>query len=121
MVSILPTSPFTRPPGPGRDSPRPGTASSPVDEQPTVGGTMTTPERSLEQLAADYARHRAAAVDSAQRVAAVSATVTSPQGLVTVTVGGQGEVRTLSFNSQDFRKMAPAELAHVVLETIDRA
>lgn len=82
---------------------------------------MTTPERSLEQLAADYARHRAAAVHAQERMSQVSATMTSPQGLVTVTVGAQGEVQSLLFNSQDYRKMPAAELSHVVLDTISRA
>jgi len=72
-------------------------------------------------LNADYARHRAAAMESAQRMQAVEATVTSSKGLVTITVGAQGEIRHLSFNSKDYRKMAPAELAHVVLETFDKA
>ncbi|MEV0461152.1 YbaB/EbfC family nucleoid-associated protein [Catellatospora methionotrophica] len=78
-------------------------------------------DRTLEQIAADYARHRAAAVESTQRVAEISATVTSPQGLVTVTVGGQGELRSLTFNSQDYRKMAPAELSRILVETVGRA
>lgn len=79
------------------------------------------PDRTLEQIAADYARHRAAAVESIRRVAEISATVTSSQGLVTVTVGGQGEITALTFNSQDYRKMAPAELSQVVLDTVTRA
>jgi DNA-binding protein YbaB len=82
---------------------------------------VSTPERSFEQLNADYARYRAAAMESAQRMQAVAATVTSTNGLVTITVGPQGEIRSLSFNSKDYRKMAPAELAHVVLDTFDKA
>ncbi|GAA1422774.1 YbaB/EbfC family nucleoid-associated protein [Catellatospora coxensis] len=78
-------------------------------------------ERTMEQIAADFARHRAAVVESTRRMAEITATVTSSQGLVTVTVGNQGELTTLTFNSQDYRKMPPAELAQVVLDTITRA
>ncbi|GHJ46933.1 hypothetical protein Cs7R123_42750 [Catellatospora sp. TT07R-123] len=82
---------------------------------------MTAADRGLEQAAADYARHRAFAIEAHRRMAAVSATMTSPQGLVTATVGAQGELRALTFNSQDYRRMAPAELARTVLDTVARA
>ena len=67
------------------------------------------------------ARLRALAVQTQERIATMTATVTSPQGMVTVSVGSQGEVTALSFNSQDYRRTAPAELAHIVLDTIQRA
>ena len=82
---------------------------------------MTEPERNPEQLAADYARHRAATMQAQQRMSEVSATMTSAQGLVTVTVGAGGEVRSLLFNSHGYRKMPAAELSHVILDTINRA
>lgn len=75
----------------------------------------------LEKLAAEYAKHRAAAMNAAERVRTVESSATSSSGLVTVTVDGQGEIRTLLFNSQEYRRMAPAELAHTILDTVSKA
>ncbi len=41
--------------------------------------------------------------------------------MVTVTIGGTGELKSIVFNTQKFRKMAPAELGAVLVETITRA
>jgi DNA-binding protein YbaB len=45
----------------------------------------------------------------------------SKDGMVTVTTGGKGEVTSITFNTQKFRKMAPAELGAVLVETIGKA
>jgi DNA-binding protein YbaB len=45
----------------------------------------------------------------------------SRDGMVTVTIGGRGEVTSIAFNTQKFRKMAPAELGAVLVETIGKA
>ena len=83
---------------------------------------MTVPDGfDLNELAAEQARYRQAALDAQQRMAAVSATVTSSRGLVTVTAGPQGELCDLRFNSQEYRRMAPAELAATLLETVRQA
>ncbi|RZU53467.1 YbaB/EbfC DNA-binding family protein [Krasilnikovia cinnamomea] len=82
---------------------------------------MSTAQRRPDQVAADYARHRAEAVETQRRISALSATVTSAQGLVTVTVDARSEITSLTFNSQQYRRMAAAELAHVVLDTVKRA
>jgi DNA-binding protein YbaB len=47
--------------------------------------------------------------------------VTSKDGMVTVTLDGKSEVTSISFNSAKFRRMAPAELGAVLVETISRA
>ena len=44
--------------------------------------------------------------------------VTSKDGLVTVTLDGSSEVTSISFNTAKFRRMAPAELGAVLVETI---
>jgi hypothetical protein len=83
---------------------------------------MTSPlDRELERIAADYDRYRAGAIEAQRRLREVSASATSPQGLVTIQVDAQGEVRAIVFNSKDYRTMAPAELAHVLVDTIGRA
>jgi DNA-binding protein YbaB len=80
---------------------------------------MTTPPR--DQLAADYAQHRATAIAMQRQLQTISTTATSANGLVTVTLGPQGEIRTLAFGSRAYREMAPAELAHAIVDTIERA
>ena len=47
--------------------------------------------------------------------------VTSKDGMVTVTLDGSSEVTSIAFNTAKFRRMAPAELGSVLVETISRA
>jgi len=47
--------------------------------------------------------------------------VRSPDGLITVTLDGQGEVSSIAFNSAKFRRMAPAELGAALVQAIKRA
>jgi DNA-binding protein YbaB len=47
--------------------------------------------------------------------------VTSKDGLVTVTLDGRSEVVGIAFNTTKFRRMAPAELGSVLVETINQA
>ncbi|MBO4207303.1 YbaB/EbfC family nucleoid-associated protein [Micromonospora echinofusca] len=83
---------------------------------------MFVPENArLEELAAEYHRMREAALRAQERMRTATATVTSPKGLVTVVVGAQGEVRSITFASRAYRNMAPAELADAILDTINRA
>jgi DNA-binding protein YbaB len=56
-----------------------------------------------------------------KRLQELSASATSPQRLVTATVGAQGEVTALKFHSDGYRSMAQSELEHVLLDTIKRA
>ncbi|PBC69550.1 YbaB/EbfC DNA-binding family protein [Streptomyces sp. TLI_235] len=56
-----------------------------------------------------------------QKMQQLSVSVTSAQHLLTVTVGAQGEVTALKFHSDGYRSMAPSELEHIVLDTLQRA
>ena len=47
--------------------------------------------------------------------------VTSKDGMVTVTLDDKSEVTSIIFNTAKFRRMAPAELSAVLVETISRA
>src|SRR5262245_5582741 len=83
---------------------------------------MTTPwDAQIEQLMADYRRHRDEAVDMQEKVRALVATITSAKGLMTAVVGVRGDLRSVVFHSRGYRSMAPAELANVVIDTIERA
>jgi DNA-binding protein YbaB len=46
---------------------------------------------------------------------------TSKDGMVTVTLDGRSEVTSIAFNTAKFRRMAPAELDNVLVETIRQA
>ncbi|MFF4902937.1 YbaB/EbfC family nucleoid-associated protein [Streptomyces sp. NPDC001068] len=78
-------------------------------------------EQQLEELLALYHRQREEALDTRRRINETTATVTAPRQTVKVTVGAQGEVTALSFPTGAYRRLAPKELADVVLATIRQA
>jgi hypothetical protein len=75
----------------------------------------------LDELRADYGRLRDAALRAQERMRTATATVTSAKGLVTAVVGAQGDLQSLVFNSRAYRDLPPAELSHVVVDTVRRA
>lgn len=75
----------------------------------------------LDELAAEYRRLREAAMEAQHRMQTATATATSTKGLVTAVVGAQGELQELKFHSRSYRDLPPAELAHVILDTVRRA
>ncbi|OLR92311.1 hypothetical protein BJP25_22945 [Actinokineospora bangkokensis] len=70
---------------------------------------------------AHYRDQRASALDYQRRLGEVAATATSPRRVVSVTVGGQGQVTDVSFPTGAYKRMAPAELASAILSTIAEA
>ncbi|KJE19670.1 hypothetical protein FF36_06038 [Frankia torreyi] len=46
---------------------------------------------------------------------------TDKNKLLSVTVGGRGEIRDLTFRGDGYRDLAPAELADLLVKTIERA
>jgi len=83
----------------------------------------TTPALSgrLDEVLAQYQQARADLQAVQERVRSVTATVKSSKGLVTVTVGPQGDITELTFNTRGYRSMVPAELSTVLIETIAKA
>lgn len=75
----------------------------------------------LEQLATEYTRIRTEMQTIQEKVRATTATVKSDNGMLTVTVGPQGDIVELKVNNREYRKMAPAELANVLTTTLTRA
>ena len=83
---------------------------------------MSAPlEQQLDEAMAHYRDQRASALDYQRRLGEVAATATSPRRVVSVTVGGQGQVTDLSFPTGAYKRMAPAELSAAILATIDEA
>ncbi|MEW2520817.1 YbaB/EbfC family nucleoid-associated protein [Actinacidiphila alni] len=83
---------------------------------------MSTPyDRSIEELLALYRRQREEAVETRRRINEVTGTATAPRQAVKVTVGAQGEVTALEFPTGAYRRMAPKELADLLVSTIAEA
>jgi DNA-binding protein YbaB len=78
-------------------------------------------ETTMQQLLDEFHQQREAMLAAQRKLRSVSGTATAPKRAVKVTVGCQGEITELSFPTQAYRTMAPAELAAAVTETIATA
>jgi DNA-binding protein YbaB len=78
-------------------------------------------ETTLQELLDEFHQQREAMLAAQRKLQTVSGTATAPHRAVKVTVGYQGEITELSFPTQAYRTMAPAELAAAVTETIATA
>jgi DNA-binding protein YbaB len=83
---------------------------------------MTGPmEAELQSMLELFHEQHAAMLDTQRRLREITATAVAPKRTVTVVAGCQGEVTELSFPTQAYRSMAPAELAAVIKGTIAKA
>ncbi|MER7752795.1 YbaB/EbfC family nucleoid-associated protein [Kitasatospora sp. NPDC097643] len=83
---------------------------------------MSSPyDQEIEDLLALYARQREEAAETRRRIAATTATATDPRQAVKVTVGAQGELTAIEFPTGAYRRMAPKELADLLVTTAARA
>ncbi|MDC2959595.1 MULTISPECIES: YbaB/EbfC family nucleoid-associated protein [Streptomyces] len=78
-------------------------------------------DQQIEDLLAQYRRQRDAAAETRRRINETTATVTAPRQTVKITVGAQGEVTAVEFPTGAYRRMAPRELADVLLTTLQQA
>ena len=78
--------------------------SSPYEE--LAGQALAAYQKRLDDLA-----------ESRRKLAEVSATVVAPRQVVSVTIGGQGEITDVKFPTGAYKNMTPAELAEVILKT----
>ncbi|MEV1173000.1 YbaB/EbfC family nucleoid-associated protein [Nonomuraea sp. NPDC049784] len=84
---------------------------------------MTTDEpwRLLEQLVQEVNRQTEQLKKMQEKVRELSATARSKDGMVTVTVGPRGEVRTIELDPRVYRKLSPSELSASIVDQIGRA
>jgi DNA-binding protein YbaB len=75
----------------------------------------------IEQLTEEYEKARAHTVELRRAISELTASATSPRETVKVTVGAQGDVRSIEFPAGAYRRMAPAELSAAVMATINEA
>jgi DNA-binding protein YbaB len=74
-----------------------------------------------DELMAQFDRMRSGVGELQQQLRAVSATVTSPDGLVTVTVGPRGQVTRVELDPRIYRQPNAAQLSTTITETIRSA
>ncbi|MFI5887530.1 YbaB/EbfC family nucleoid-associated protein [Streptomyces sp. NPDC051554] len=75
----------------------------------------------IEDLLDQYRRQRKEAAATRRRINETTSTVTAPRQTVKITVGAQGEVTAIEFPTGAYRRMAPKELADVLLTTLQQA
>ncbi len=76
---------------------------------------------SLTEAIAELRRQQERLETASTRLREVKSKVTSKDGMITVTLDGQGELTAIAFNTAKFRRMAPAELGAALVETIGKA
>jgi hypothetical protein len=83
---------------------------------------MASPyEKMLEDALGAYQRQRERLTDVKEKMDSLTSTATSARREVTATVGRTGELTELSFPTSAYKRMAPAELASVIVRTISEA
>lgn len=75
----------------------------------------------LEQLVQEVNRQTEQIRDMHEKIRDVSASATSKDGMVTVTVGARGDVRKIDFDPRVYRKLSPSELSASLVEQIGAA
>jgi DNA-binding protein YbaB len=82
-----------------------------------------TPESnfSLDEAVAELRRQQQRLMAARASLQDVKSKVTSKDGMVTITLDARGEISAIAFNTQKFRRMAPAELGAALVEVIGKA
>lgn len=75
----------------------------------------------IMQAAADLDRKQQRLREIRQELAKTSTKVSSVDNMLTVELDAAGELASIKFNSQKYRRVAPAELSSILVETIRRA
>ncbi|MFI5607333.1 YbaB/EbfC family nucleoid-associated protein [Amycolatopsis sp. NPDC051903] len=78
-------------------------------------------QKMLEEALGAYQRQRERYDETRKHVEALTTTVTSARREVTATVSRTGELTDLSFPTPAYKRMAPAELASVIVKTVEEA
>ncbi|MEV7781583.1 YbaB/EbfC family nucleoid-associated protein [Kitasatospora sp. NPDC088351] len=75
----------------------------------------------IAQAMADMQSELAKAEAMQKEMNELTASVTSKDRMVTVKVGSQGQVVSMTFHTNGYREMAPAELAKVLTDSLNEA
>jgi DNA-binding protein YbaB len=82
---------------------------------------MSTAMHDPEEAAKELRRRQARLKAIRKKLEGTTTKVSSSDRLVTVTIGQAGYLESIEFNSHKFRRMLPAELGAVLVETIRQA
>ncbi|MFC4122898.1 YbaB/EbfC family nucleoid-associated protein [Nonomuraea zeae] len=75
----------------------------------------------IEGLAEEYNRQAAQIRDMHAELKDLVVTATSDDGLVTVTMGHRGQLRSLTLNPRVYRKLSPSELSSSIMTQVGAA
>ncbi|MEV4185456.1 YbaB/EbfC family nucleoid-associated protein [Streptosporangium canum] len=82
---------------------------------------MDEPWTVLEKLVKEVNRQTEQVQGMHEKARDMSASATSDDGMVTVTVGARGDVHKIDFDPRVYRKLSPSELAASLIEQIGAA
>lgn len=83
--------------------------------QPSNGGMVSS---RVAEAMAQFEEERRKLADLQSSLSSTTTTVRARDRLFTVTLDGRGEVTSITFDGFRYRKLAPAELARLIVETI---
>jgi len=75
----------------------------------------------IEQAYAEFESQKAAVAGFDQKISAAQTTVTAKNRAVSVVVDGRGDLVEIKFPTNSYRRMAPAELGRLLVETVGTA
>ncbi|MEV5493992.1 YbaB/EbfC family nucleoid-associated protein [Nonomuraea fuscirosea] len=75
----------------------------------------------VEELAGQVDQQVRRVREAYQALNAIESTMTSSDGMIQVTVGPQGQVRSIDLNARVYRRLSTAELADTLMRQINRA
>nr|MDT0664134.1 YbaB/EbfC family nucleoid-associated protein [Micromonospora sp. DSM 115978] len=78
-------------------------------------------DEQLEAALAELVRTDEVAQRVLREGAEVTAKASDKNKIMTVAVGGRGELKEIKFRGDGYRELAPAELADLLVKTIERA
>jgi len=82
---------------------------------------MSFYQQRAEELLAQYHEKRARAGELRRKLGGISASATAPRNVVKVSVNGQGQVSAIEFPTSAYKRTPPAELAKILIDTIQEA
>jgi len=78
-------------------------------------------EALLKEIQADFERTRDTFLEVQRNLNSLEAGAESPDRMMSVTVDAQGRLSSVTFRSTGYRSMAPAQLADLIVSTVNRA
>jgi DNA-binding protein YbaB len=75
----------------------------------------------LEDFMADYGQRREQIAEVQAKIKKTRTTASADKRMMTVTVGPQGELKSLKFNNEDYRDLASSDLANMIVKTVNKA